>query len=218
MARLPRNPQHPHLLKASYRRRDCRLAADAGTPHQSPVGDFCNSRVTVDKRHQYRQDAPLRLSQFSPYPTANKQGNDTLVYARVEMPEPCFAFLNVRSWRERRDWESLCNPRNRTSQITVKRITEYRAWWASQTKEVKAGETVRHVLCAGPATLNAELGILRRILKRARLWARVADDRRPLKEPSTSGKALTEDDKQRLLQTAVMRPEWETAYLAAISA
>ena len=67
-----------------------------------------------------------------------------------------------------------------------------------------------------PATLNAELGILRRILKRARLWARVADDIRPLKEPSTIGRALTEDDKQRLLKTAVMRPEWETAYLAAI--
>jgi integrase len=100
--------------------------------------------------------------------------------------------------------------------ITAKRITEYRAWRASQTREVKAGETVRQVLCVGPATLNAELGILRRILKRARLWARVADDIRPLKEPSTIGKALTEDDKQRLLRTAVMRPEWETAYLAAI--
>ncbi len=68
----------------------------------------------------------------------------------------------------------------------------------------------------GPATLNAELGILRRMLKRAKLWARVADDIRPLKEPSTIGRALTEEDKQRLLKTAVMRPEWETAYLAAI--
>jgi len=68
----------------------------------------------------------------------------------------------------------------------------------------------------GPATLNAELGILRRIMKRALLWSRVADDIRPLKEPSSIGKALTEEDKQRLLKTAVMRPEWETAYLAAI--
>jgi integrase len=100
--------------------------------------------------------------------------------------------------------------------ITAKRITEYRAWRASQTKEVKMGETVRQLPCVGPATLNAELGILRRILKRAKLWARVADDIRPLKEPSTIGRALTEDDKQRLLKTAVMRPEWETAYLAAI--
>jgi integrase len=100
--------------------------------------------------------------------------------------------------------------------VTAKRITEYRAWRANQTREVKAGETVRQVSCAGPATLNAELGILRRILKRARLWARVADDIRPLKEPGTIGRALTGDEQQRLLRTAVMRPEWETAYLAAI--
>jgi integrase len=86
--------------------------------------------------------------------------------------------------------------------ITAKRITEYRAWRAEQG--------------IGPATLNAELGILRRIMKRARIWARVADDIRPLREPSTIGKALTEDEKQRLLKTAAMRPEWETAYLAAI--
>lgn len=86
--------------------------------------------------------------------------------------------------------------------ITAKRITEYRAWRAEQG--------------VGPATLNAELGILRRVMKRARLWARVADDIRPLKEPGSIGRALTEDEQQRLLKTAVMRPEWETAYLAAI--
>jgi integrase len=86
--------------------------------------------------------------------------------------------------------------------IPAKRIIEYRAWRAEQG--------------VGPATLNAEIGILRRILKRARLWARVADDIRPLREPSTIGKALTEEEKRRLFKTAVMRPEWETAYLAAI--
>jgi integrase len=86
--------------------------------------------------------------------------------------------------------------------ITVKRITDYRTWRAEQ--EV------------GPATLNAELGILRRILKRAKLWARVADDIRPLREPTTIGRAIAEEEKQRLLKTAVMRPEWETVYLAAI--
>ncbi|MGA3126065.1 MAG: site-specific integrase [Candidatus Korobacteraceae bacterium] len=100
--------------------------------------------------------------------------------------------------------------------ITVKRITDYRAWRASQTVEKKRGGIVQAVKCVGPATLNAELGILRRILKRARLWARVADDIRPLKEPHTIGRALTEEDKQRLLKTAVMRPEWETAFLASI--
>jgi integrase len=83
--------------------------------------------------------------------------------------------------------------------ITVKRITDYRTWRG-----------------VGPATLNAQLGILRRILKGAKLWARVADGRKPLKEPSTIGRALTEEEKQRLLKTAAIRPEWETAYLAAI--
>ena len=86
--------------------------------------------------------------------------------------------------------------------ITTTQIIDYRAWRSEQK--------------VGPATLNAELGILRRIMKRARIWARVADDIRPLREPSTIGKALTEEEKQRLLKTAVMRPEWETAYLAAI--
>src|SRR5215471_10187368 len=86
--------------------------------------------------------------------------------------------------------------------ITARRITEYRAWRAEQK--------------VGPATLNAELVILRRIMKRAQVWARVADDIRPLREPSTIGKALTEEEKQRLLKTAAMRPEWEMAYLAAI--
>jgi len=70
--------------------------------------------------------------------------------------------------------------------ITAKRIIEYRAWRADQG--------------VGPATLNAELGILRRIMKRARVWARVADDIRPLREPSTIGKALTEEEKQSLLK------------------
>jgi integrase len=86
--------------------------------------------------------------------------------------------------------------------LTVRRITDYRAWRAEQG--------------VGPATLNAEMGILRRILKRAKLWARVADDIRPLKEPGTIGRALSEEEKQKLLKTAEMRPEWETAYLAAV--
>jgi integrase len=86
--------------------------------------------------------------------------------------------------------------------ITAKEIIEYRAWRAEQK--------------VGPATLNAELGILRRIMKRARIWARIADDIRPLREPTTIGRALSEEEKQRLLRTAAVRPEWETAYLAAV--
>jgi len=88
--------------------------------------------------------------------------------------------------------------------ISVTRIGEYRSWRAAQG--------------VGPATQNAELGILRRILKRARLWARMADDIKPLKEPRTIGRALSRDEVRRLLETAASKPEWETAFYAAILA
>jgi hypothetical protein len=60
--------------------------------------------------------------------------------------------------------------------ITAKRITDYRTWRANQTVKTKRDDKEVEIRCAGPATLNAELGILRRILKRAKLWARVAED------------------------------------------
>jgi integrase len=98
--------------------------------------------------------------------------------------------------------------------ITAKKITEYRTWRSERTVILENEETeVRRV---GPATLNAELGILRRILKRAKLWARLADDVKPLREPETIGQALTEEQLQKLLKTASMKPEWETVYLAAV--
>jgi integrase len=115
--------------------------------------------------------------------------------------------LELASASQSKEKQLLVQPRAYFKQdqlrtITAKRITDYRSWRAEQG--------------VGPATMNAELGILRRILKRAKLWARIADDVRPLKEPSSIGQALTEEQKQKLLKTAVMRPEWETAYLAAI--
>lgn len=80
-----------------------------------------------------------------------------------------------------------------------------------------------NVVCAIGAIRHLQVVKLVTVLRRhpagyapAKLWARVADDIRPLKEPNTIGWALTEDDKQRLLKTAVTKPEWETAYLAAI--
>jgi integrase len=88
--------------------------------------------------------------------------------------------------------------------ITSKRIIAYRAWRAEQG--------------VGPATLNAEIGVLRKILKRAKLWASVADDIKLLKEPESNGRALTPEERQRLLRTAAMKPEWETAYLASVIA
>ncbi len=67
-------------------------------------------------------------------------------------------------------------------------------------------------------TVNMEIGILRRILKRAKRWHLVADDIRPLPERRDVGRALAPDQKLRLLRAAASRPEWQVAHCAAVIA
>jgi len=67
-------------------------------------------------------------------------------------------------------------------------------------------------------TINMEVGILRRVLKRAKRWSLIADEIPRLPERRDIGRALTPDQKLRLLRVAASRPEWETAYLASVLA
>jgi integrase len=93
------------------------------------------------------------------------------------------------------------SPLNR---ITAEKVLAYREWRAAQR--------------VGPAIVNMKVGVLRRILKRAKRWHAIADDIKPLREPRSIGRALTPEQKLRLLEVASQRPEWETAYWAAILA
>jgi integrase len=63
-----------------------------------------------------------------------------------------------------------------------------------------------------------ELGILRRILKRAKRRHFVEDEVPRLPERRDIGRALQPEEKFRLLKVAQSRPEWETAYLATVLA
>ena len=67
---------------------------------------------------------------------------------------------------------------------------------------------------AANRTLNMELGILRRILKRAKRWHLIAEDCRPLPERRDVGRALRHEEKVKLLRVAASRPEWQIARLA----
>jgi integrase len=67
-------------------------------------------------------------------------------------------------------------------------------------------------------TINMEIGILRRVLKRAKRWSLIADEIPHLPERRDVGRALTPDQKLRLLRVAESRPEWQTAYLASVLA
>jgi integrase len=67
-------------------------------------------------------------------------------------------------------------------------------------------------------TINMEIGILRRVLKRAKRWHVFIDDIRPLPERRDIGRAMSLDEKLRLLKVAAIRPEWLVARCAAILA
>ena len=90
-------------------------------------------------------------------------------------------------------------------QITADVILEYRA-----NRKARGLSNV---------TINIEVGALRRILKRGKLWQRMADDVKPLKEqPSEVGRAMSPEQKQRLLEVASTNPLWEAANCAAMLA
>jgi integrase len=67
-------------------------------------------------------------------------------------------------------------------------------------------------------TVNLEVGLLRRVLKKNKQWARIADDVRMLPEQAKEARVLTQEEKQRLLEIARTKDEWQVAYLAAVLA
>jgi integrase len=88
------------------------------------------------------------------------------------------------------------------SKITSEDVLRFREW--------------RSEIGVGPAVINMEVGVIRRMLKRAKRWHLIGAEIRPLKEPRSIGRALTIDEKFRLLRIAGQNEEWQRAG-AAIS-
>lgn len=76
----------------------------------------------------------------------------------------------------------------------------------------------RHDDGRAPATINKEVALIRGVLKRARRWHLFADEIKPLPVRQQIGRALSDDEKIRLLRIAAKRPAWQAAYYAAILA
>ena len=68
------------------------------------------------------------------------------------------------------------------------------------------------------ATLNRELDVIRGILKHAKRWHLFAGEVAPYDVTENIGRVLSPTQKSSLLAIAQSRPEWETAYLAAVIA
>jgi len=76
----------------------------------------------------------------------------------------------------------------------------------------------RNVAGVANKTINLELGVLRGVMKRAKLWHLFADEIKPLPVHTQIGRAMTLDEKLRLAKTAVMKPEWQNARLGMVLA
>jgi len=66
-------------------------------------------------------------------------------------------------------------------------------------------------------TINMDVGVLRQVLKRYKLWKRLEDDVKMLTESGGEpvGRALTNEEEERLMKTAQSNPEWEHVWCAA---
>jgi integrase len=139
---------------------------------------------------------------------------ESQIFSRVPFPDaverwleekrPRVATKTYYTERERAEFGKRYFGRTRLKDINAERILAY----------------IRNRVDAGisNATINRELDVIRGVLKRARLWHRVADDVKPLPVHSTIGRALSQDEELRLLRVAAMRPEWQMARLAMILA
>jgi integrase len=109
----------------------------------------------------------------------------------------------------RRTWEGYLTNRlrpffagKRLHQITADDVRAYQAKRLGQAKN--------------PNTINHEVKALMRVLKRAKLLSRIRDDIKLLPVRREPRQMLTQAEKQRLFETAAMKPEWQTAYCAAL--
>ncbi len=80
-----------------------------------------------------------------------------------------------------------------------------------QTARLNAGISCR--------TVNMETGVLRRMLKRAKVWNSISEDVKALPERQGAvGKVLPAELKRKLFEVAGSKPEWLAAHCAAVLA
>ena len=87
--------------------------------------------------------------------------------------------------------------------------------WRLTVEQVRTYLRERKAAGRANATLNRELDIIRGVLKRAKRWHHFAEEIRPYPVRENIGRALTYEEKVRLLKRANARPEWQNAVWAA---
>jgi integrase len=86
-------------------------------------------------------------------------------------------------------------------------------------EDISAYQRMRRQANVSGRTLNMEVGLLRQMMKRARVWSVVAEDVRLDKENTRPiAKVLTDEQKRLLFDTAASKEDWLVAFCAGVLA
>jgi integrase len=97
-------------------------------------------------------------------------------------------------------------------EIHVGHVRQYQTWRQQPYKDAN-----NRTRSAGPSAINHEINTLAQILDRAGLWTEIDRWYRPLHLPeSRVGKALTQEEEERLFYVASAGGRWEVANLAGL--
>jgi integrase len=130
--------------------------------------------------------------------STGKLAPTTKMFARLAFSEAADRYLENRrlelSDRSlKKERQLLVEPQRFFAALPLRRIGS---------EELLAYRRARAEKGTGPAYINMEMGAVRRILKRAKLRYLVADDLKPLRERRRVGRALSPEEKARLLKLA----------------
>ncbi len=166
---------------------------------------FRQSLETSDWREAQAKEKELITQATQGNIVASHQG-----FAKLPFAQAATSYLNGRKLElsessQKKERQLLVKPREFfqdkcLTKITAEDVLRFREW--------------RSETSVGPAIINMEVGVVRRMLKRARRWHQLGADIRPLKEPSSIGRALTYEEKLRLLRAAGQNEEWQRAQAA----
>jgi integrase len=132
-------------------------------------------------------------------------------YARLPFEDAAAQYLNQRKKRLA----------ERTIQFEIERLVPLNKYFGSRSlgritaDDIAAYQQARAEDGISGRTINMEIGVVQRMLKKAKRWALLAEDVTRYPEASHIGRVLTAEEKKCLFLTAGQRPSWMVAYCGA---
>lgn len=168
---------------------------------------YPQSLKTTDRREALNKEKELIVAAMQGALAASKKDFASLPFGEAADRYLQGRKLELSETNLAKEKQLLIKPREffgamRLTKIKNEQLRGYREWRGEQG--------------VGPAIQNMEMGVIRRIFKRAKLWNLISDDIRPLKEPKTIGQALSHEQAAWLMEVAASNPDWQNAYSAAV--